>query len=109
MAVLRYNISARTIVLGGFRYNSRSYSIRLPGEMETASFAMNHSEMRFFFSTEQNLAPWIWLDAEVGYQYNFSTDFEAKSKEVESFMVETRNALYFKIGVFISPPDSYLK
>jgi hypothetical protein len=109
VAVLRYNVSPRTLLLTGFRYNSRSYSIRLPDEIETDTYAMNHSEIRLFLSTEQNLLPWIWLDAEVGYQYNFSTDFEAKSSAAESFMVELRNAPYLKLGIFISPPDSYLK
>lgn len=106
---IRYNHTPKTILLGGFRYNSRSYSISVPQMGETFDYAMNHSEIRTFLSVEQNLIPWIWLDAEVGYQFNFSTDFEAKSPNAADFMVEPSNAPYIKLGIFISPPDSYLK
>ncbi|PHN04406.1 DUF6268 family outer membrane beta-barrel protein [Flavilitoribacter nigricans] len=109
LAVLRYNASPKTIFLGGFRYNSRSYSISVPQMEENLDYSMNHSEIRAFISAEQNLVPWIWLDMEVGYQVNFSTDFEAKSDLATDFMVELSNAPYLKLGIFISPPDSYLK
>jgi hypothetical protein len=109
LAVLRYNASPRTIFLGGFRYNSRSYAIELPEMQQSVQYAMNHSEVRLFLSAEQNLLPWVWLDAELGYQFNFNTDFEAKSAQAVDFTVSPSNAPYFKLGIFISPPDSYLK
>lgn len=109
LVTIRYNLSPKTIFLGGFRYNSRSYSISVPQVDEILDYAMNHSEIRTFLSVEQNLVPWIWLDAEAGYQINFSTDFEAKSPSAKDFMVEPSNAPYLKLGIFISPPDSYLK
>lgn len=109
VAILRYNHSPRSIFLGGIRYNSRSYSISVPQLDEPVDYAMNHSEIRAFLSIEQNLVPWIWLDAEAGYQLNFSTDFEAKSSGATDFMVEPANAPYLKLGIFVSPPDSFLK
>lgn len=109
LLVLRYNASPKTIFLGGARYNSRSYAISVPQLNEQFDYAMNHSEIRIFLSAEQNLIPWIWLDVEAGYQINFSTDFEAKSAVAGDFMVEPSNAPYIKLGIFISPPDSYLK
>lgn len=106
---LRYNISPRTLLLGGFRYNSRSYALQLPQSPPTEVYEMNHSEIRLFFTAEQNIVPWIWMDAEVGYQLNFSTDFEVDADPAASFMVEPPNGPYLKLGLFISPPDSYLK
>lgn len=111
LAVLRYNASPKTIFLGGFRYNSRSYALNVPdvNGPDPVQYAMNHSEIRVFLSAEQNIVPWIWLDAEAGYQINFSTDFEVDDFPENNFMVEPSNAPYLKLGIFISPPDSFLK
>lgn len=109
LAVLRYNFSPNTILTTGFRYNSRSYSLDVPDNNRDVIYEMNHSEVRFLLSAEKRLVPWIWLDAEVGYQLNFSTDFTVDELPEASFQVENDNNIYFKIGLFLSPPDSFMK
>jgi len=104
----RYNISETSILFLGLRYNSRSYSIEVD-EATPQIFNLNHSEVRAAFTLEQRVHPWIWLDLTTGVQYNFSTDFDAKDNPTASFQVEPGTSPYFKIGVFLSPPDSFLK
>jgi hypothetical protein len=57
---------------------------------------------------EQEIRPWVWFNAEVGFQYNFSTDFEVPANEIQSVMVEPDHTPYFKVGLFICPPDRFL-
>lgn len=109
LAVLRYNVSPKTILTSGFRYNSRSYSLNVPDNTRDIIYEMNHSEVRFLLSGEQNIVPWLWLDVEVGYQLNFSTDFRVDSLTEAAFQVEPDNNIYFKVGLFLSPPDTYMK
>ena len=104
----RYNISEASILFLGLRYNSRSYSIDVQ-ENAPQTYNLNHSEARAAFTLEQRIHPWIWLDLTGGVQYSFSTDFDAKDNPAASFQVEPGTAPYFKLGIFLSPPDSFLK
>lgn len=105
LASVRYNLTDRSIFLAGIRYNSRSYSV---GTEESLSgiYNLNHSELRMGLSLEQNIHPWVWLDISAGFQYNFSTDFEAVGENISSFQVEPGSSPVFRIGIFISPPKS---
>ena len=104
----RFNVSENSVMFLGLRYNSRSYSIEVD-ETAPQIFNLNHSEARAAFTLEQRVHPWIWLDLTAGVQYNFSTDFDAKDNPAASFQVEPGTSPYFKFGVFLSPPDSFLK
>ena len=105
---LRYNLKPTSIILTGFEYNSRSYSVDINGTQGfNGIYNMNHSELRAIASMEQRLVPWLWLNAKVGFQLNFSTDFDAVDALNTSFNVEPTNSPFFQIGLFISPPNSY--
>lgn len=108
LASVRHNLSNKSIMLAGMRYNSRSYSIG-KNDDPLGIFNLNHSEIIFRVSLEQNIHPWVWLDFSLGYQYNFSTDFEANGESLSSFQVEPGSSPIFKIGVFVSPPEGFSK
>ena len=57
----------------------------------------------------QRLHPWVWSEANAGIQYNFSMDFEARENAASSFQVEPGTAPFFKIGIFVTPPDHFVK
>lgn len=109
LVMARYNFSPKTILLSGLRYNSRSYAIKVPEIGSEQLYEMNHSELRFVTMLEQQLHSWVWLNLEGGYQVNFSSDFEAIGNADANFKVEPRNAPYFRIGLFVSPPDKFFK
>jgi len=108
----RCNIDVNTILLGGVEYNSKNYSLTSPIEPNEMGFIYNynHSEVNGLIRLERHLIPWLWMSAEAGYQINFSSDFESPNEDdAPSFMVDPQNNMFFKVGLFISPPDNFLK
>lgn len=106
----RYNPKMYSILLTGIEYNSRSYSMDVQSDRPEFSgiYNMNHSELRLIVSWERRLIPWLWLNIKGGFQLNFSTDFDAVQMDGTSFNVEPINTPFLQIGLFISPPDSFL-
>jgi len=109
-AMMRYNVSKGTILLLGPKFNSSSYSYDVSNATEERQiYNINHSELRATLSLQQKLWGWIWLDAELGFQNNFATDFEATFDERLDFAAEPRDTPYFMIGLFLTPPDDFGK
>ncbi|MFT5763713.1 MAG: hypothetical protein ACI8VT_002237 [Saprospiraceae bacterium] len=103
----RYNFNTNNILLFGFEYNSDSYRMKFEDEFQQSfDYAFNHSELISAVRLEHRFADWVWANLKVGYQTNFSSDFESKSTE-PSFFVEPTDGLYFHFGIFISPPDDH--
>ena len=101
---LRYNVDAQTIGLFGIEYNSKSYRIDAENiANEVIDYAFNHSELIISFSAERHLRSWFWANMKIGYQNNFSSDFENKSTSAVFFQAEPGNGLYFRVGLFLSP------
>lgn len=105
---LRYNIGKESLSYFSLGYNSESYAIGTNNEL-LDDFNLNHSEVRASLTLEQKLFSWIWLDLTGGLQYNFTTDFESLDNSIGDFEVEPGLAPYFKIGLFVTPPDSFMK
>ena len=101
----RWNIKEGTLLIFGAEYSSRSYAIDVPNQTGSINYDMNHSEIRFPLRLEQKIRSWVWVGGQIGYQYNFSTDFDATADS--AFKVEPKSSPYFKIGLFISPPDDF--
>ncbi|HFA51292.1 MAG TPA: hypothetical protein ENJ95_19945 [Bacteroidetes bacterium] len=104
---VRYNLGPKTIFLVGTEYESKSYRMSVPlANDEQLDYALNHSELLGLLRMEQQVAPWVWANMRVGYQMNFSTDFEAKAANTNAFLVEPTNSVFFEVGIFISPPST---
>jgi len=111
MIQVRRNLNNKTILLGGYTFNSRNYSVDKdngPGN-NPAIYHLNHSELQFGLSLERQIAPWIWLNTKAGFQYNFNTRLEATNPEFNSYQVKPPHTPYFSVGIFLSPPDSMMK
>ncbi len=105
---IRHNLDINNILLGGVEYGSQSYRFDFRSSIdETISYDYNHSEIITSIQLEHQLAPWFWANLKTGYQLNFSSDFEGKSDFSPTFNAEPSNAFYFKIGIFLSPPDHF--
>lgn len=107
---LRHNLSPNTILLFGPKYNSSSYSFDVTTPVDDVlSYNLNHSEIRLGLALQQKMYGWMWIDAEVGFQGNFSTDFEADFDATANFKAEPTDSPYFTLGLFITPPDNFSK
>ena len=105
----RYNINSRNLILFGPEYESRSYSlndINYNGSGSSQYF-MKRSELKFSVAFERQVSDWVWLTAQTGYSHNFNTsfsevDFKGKVLPVET--VSPADGMFFKVGIFVSPP-----
>ncbi len=103
---LRYNINPKNLLLGGFEYESQSYRFGVPNPpADELDYAFNHSEVVASVKLEHQVTSWLWSKVKVGWQVNFSTDFESKSAGTPSFRVEPTNGGFFQVGMFLSPPE----
>lgn len=113
IAKIRYNLSPKTILLGGVNFSSRNYRINVERDINmstvNADYILRHSEIQMGIELEQKIVPWIWLNARIGYQTNFRTTFEAKNEFAREFAVEPTNAPFLRLGIFVSPPDKMMK
>ena len=104
---LRCNLKENLIVLGGVEFASQSYRIDTePNDFQEAfAYAYNHSELIASMSAEYGLTPWVWFNMKIGYQFNFTSDFESRNANSTTFDADPSSALFFNVGIFISPPD----
>lgn len=106
---LRYNFKPSTIFLMGVAYNSDSYRLIVITPVDDRfDYGLNHSEIMGVLRLEQQIAPWVWASAKLGYQTNFSTDFEVNDLSTTPFKVEPTSGLFFQLGLFLSPPDGFM-
>lgn len=107
----RYNIDKRSILLFGYEYGSRFYSIDVqnPYLRSTDAYLFSHSELRFGVSLERQIVPWVWLNMKAGYQINMPNRFQVQGTQDLSYRATPGNAPYFRLGFFLSPPDKYYR
>ncbi len=103
---LRCNLMQNLIVLAGVEFGSQSYRIDTkPNDFnEVFAYAYNHTELITSMSLDYGLSPWVWANLKIGYQFNFTSEFESRNTDAISFDADPSSALFFNIGVFISPP-----
>ena len=107
---IRYNVTPRAIALAGIEYSSHSYRLEVDAGQHTPyDYAYNHSEILASVRMERQIVPWVWAQVKVGYQYNLSSDFDAKNGISPAFQVEPTNAPFLNISLFLSPPEKMIK
>lgn len=100
----RYNVKPGNILLGGLEFGNKNFRLDIPQEGgEDLDYAYNQSHLKALVKFQRRLIPWLWVSAQVGYQYNLNTRFEGKNPDSTSFFFRARNAPYFKVGFFVSP------
>jgi hypothetical protein len=104
---LRYNYSPKTILIASVSYNGDSYSFDQV-QIDDRAIAFNHSEILTVAKLQQEIVPWLWLDLQAGYHYNFNSSFELQTTQEELLEIDPGNSYILKFGIFISPPDKFL-
>ncbi len=101
---LRNNISPSSIMLGGIEFGNKNFRLDIPQDGgEDFDYAYNQSHLKAVLKYEQRIVPWVWVGANVGYQYNLNTRFEGKNNNTTDFFLRARNAPFFNLSLFISP------
>ena len=98
----RYNFNPSTISAIGIEYGSQSFRLDVDDTIPL-DYAFNHSELSFVWNIERHLTSWIWVNAKIGFQKNFSSDFESRSVNTIDFFAEPKNSLFVQFGLFVSP------
>lgn len=109
---IRYNHSPTTIFTGGINYSSRTYSIGVDQDPliendPLSDYHFRHAELQGGIELEQQIVPWVWLNVKAGYQKNFTTEFEGINGNSNDFLLSPTSSPFFRIGLFVSPPDSF--
>jgi len=99
---LRYNIDPSSICAIGLEYGSQSFRLSVDDTIPQ-DYAFNHSELSLVWSLERHLTSWIWANIKLGYQRNFSSDFEARSATTIPFFAAPNDGFFFNFGFFVSP------
>ena len=104
---LRYNVNAKTILIASANYNGESYSFDQV-IFDDRPIAFNHSEILSVVKLQKQIIPWLWLDLQAGYHFNFNSNFELQSTQESLLDIDPGNSILLKVGIFISPPDKFL-
>ena len=104
---LRYNLDNKTNIWATANYNGESYSYD-QAMGNSRSIAFNHAEILTRLKVEREIVPWLWMEFNIGYHFNFNSNFELQSTNESLLDVDPGNSHFIKIGVFISPPDTFL-
>lgn len=106
---LRHNINEGNLLLLGINYANQSYGMDNIRNNNGDFYVINHAEVRASLSWEKRLVPWIWLNIEAGYQYNFDTEMLNISNQEADIIYDPTNAPFLRVGIFVSPPSSFMK
>ena len=104
---LRHNVNDKTILIASANYNGESYSFDQVS-VDNRIIAFNHSEILTLLKLQREIIPWLWLDLQAGYHFNFNSNFELQTTRENLLDIDPGNSILVKVGVFISPPDKFL-
>ncbi len=111
-AFMRYNANDENIFLGGIQAAGQTFRVKLPTDAaaeEMFDYSLNHTEIRTLVKWQRKVIPWLWTELQLGYQFNFSTEFEGFNDNSPTFDADPTSTPYFNVAVFLSPPRSMVK
>ena len=104
---LRYNMNSETILIASANFNGDSYSFDQVS-INNRPIAFNHSEILTTIKLQRQIIPWLWLDLQAGYHFNFNSSFELQTTQETLLTIDPGNSILMKFGIFVSPPDKFL-
>ena len=112
--MIRYRFSESSLLLFGGEMASRNYSVDLhkgqSNDSPLGRYVITNPEAQLNISFQQQLSKWIWMEVKTGYVRYMNARVDGKQEVAEiDFQVEKKNSGFAKLGLFLSPPKSYLK
>ena len=95
----------KTIVSIGAEYMGSIFNITHADQ----NFAFDHAAIAGTILIEKQIAPWFWFYSKIGFQTNFSSTFAPLNATTIPFEVDQTDTPFFKLSLFMSPPDSFFK
>lgn len=106
---VRHNLKEGSILLTGVNFSSQAYAFNNPNFTIENEYILDHSELLASVLLEQRIIPWVWMEAQVGCQINFNNNLSVVGREDLLVQFDPTDAFFFKIGVFVSPPDKFME
>lgn len=106
---LRHNVKDGSILMAGMDFSSQAYALNNTNFAIENDYILDHSELLATVMLEQRIVPWIWLDVQAGYQLNFNNNLSVNGREDLLVQFDPTDALFFKVGIFVSPPDKFME
>ena len=102
---VRRNLNDGSLLLFGPQFNSRSYSLDVTSANEEGVdiFHFRRAAVETTLTFQQRIKSWVWMEANVGYNYNLKTKVNNTTTNIESKLMQS-NGVYGSIGIFLSPP-----
>ena len=100
----------RTIVSIGAEYAGSIFNISYQDPSNSfRNYAFDQSAIAGTILIEKQITPWLWFYSKIGFQTNLSSTFAPLNEESSFFEVDQTDTPFFKLSLFISPPESFLK
>lgn len=106
----RYNANKNSIFLFGVEYTSRDFSIDIDFQETTANYNMKWPKVNLKGIWQRQFIGSFWLELQAGLQYNLDPTLEVSPFFVPGQNVSvTSHNLMFSVGLFFTPPESWLE
>ncbi len=107
---LRHNFSGDQIVLFGLSAQSYVYSIDVLSNVDREpTHAFRELGVNTGLTYEQKLFSWIWMKIDGGYHIPIRSEFIAVDNDFEDFIQKPNGRPFFNLGLFLTPPDDFIR
>ncbi len=110
-AFLRRNFSEHNILMVGGRYDSRLHYLAFDNvrDADLTPYYLRQGNIRAEALWEHQLVKWVWAYANAGVAFPIQSRFESPDPNIPDIEMQTGMRPFFRIGIFLSPPDDMIK
>ncbi|MFK7806464.1 MAG: hypothetical protein AB8F74_01560 [Saprospiraceae bacterium] len=111
--MIRYRMNPASLILFGGEFASRNYGVDLEKGNESSPlgrYVINNPEGQLNIAFQQKLSKWIWMEMKTGYIRYLKANVNGEQTVADiDFRVYKRDSGFFKVGLFLSPPKSFMQ
>lgn len=110
--MIRHNINLKSLILFGGEYSSRFYSIDMEKNNTgpVGRYQSRNSNFQLNIALNRQIASWVWIETKGGYVFYQDGELNGEVNIIapsSDFTTKHSSGVFFKCGVFVSPPRSY--
>lgn len=111
--MIRYRFNSSALILFGGEMASRNYSVDFEkGNTHDpiGQYTIVNPEGQLNIAFQRKLSDWIWMEAKTGYVQYLKSPIDGKEQVSDiDFQVNKRSSGFLKVGLFLSPPSSFIE